>query len=104
MLEVSSHSRSTREEKPMKSLRDEMEIVNAYDLVDTYRGAAALCATTAKTVRWWSTASHGWCNWGFARPATSGGQRPCSSCASQHGRQLDPAYGGLRRVVGRRFG
>jgi len=25
----------------MKSLRDEMEIVNAYELVGTYRGAAA---------------------------------------------------------------
>jgi transposase len=35
----------------MKSLRDEMEIVNAYDLVGTYRGAAALCGTTAKTVK-----------------------------------------------------
>src|SRR5204862_8026323 len=34
-------------------------------------------------VRWWSTASQGWCNWGFARPATSGGERACSSCASQ---------------------
>jgi hypothetical protein len=27
----------------MKSLGDEMEIVNAYELVGTYRGAAALC-------------------------------------------------------------
>ena len=35
----------------MKSLRDEMEIVNAYELVGSYRGAAALCGTTAKTVR-----------------------------------------------------
>ena len=35
----------------MKSLRDEMEIVNAYELVGTYRGAAALCGTTAKTVK-----------------------------------------------------
>src|SRR2546423_14496911 len=51
MLEVSSHSRSTREGTPMKSLRDEMEIVNAYELVGTYRGAAALCGTTAKTVK-----------------------------------------------------
>ena len=40
MLEVSSHSRSTREGRPMKSLRDEMEIVNASELVGTYRGAA----------------------------------------------------------------
>src|ERR1700736_2459187 len=51
MLEVSRHSRSTREGTPMKSLRDEMEIVNAYELVGTYRGAAALCGTTAKTVK-----------------------------------------------------
>jgi len=29
----------------VKSLRDEMEIVNAYELVGTYRGAAALCGT-----------------------------------------------------------
>ena len=35
----------------MKSLRDEMEIVNAYELVGTYRAAAALCGTTAKTVK-----------------------------------------------------
>ena len=35
----------------MKCLRDEMEIVNAYELVGTYRGAAALCGTTAKTVK-----------------------------------------------------
>jgi hypothetical protein len=35
----------------MKSLRDEMEIVNAYELVGTYRGAATLCGTTAKTVK-----------------------------------------------------
>jgi hypothetical protein len=35
----------------MKSLRDEMEIVNAYELMGTYRGAAALCGTTAKTVK-----------------------------------------------------
>jgi hypothetical protein len=35
----------------MKSLRDEMEIVNAFELVGTYRGAAALSGTTAKTVK-----------------------------------------------------
>ena len=34
MLEVSSHSRPIREGRPgMKSLRDAMEIVNAYELV-----------------------------------------------------------------------
>src|SRR5438876_9438893 len=53
MLEVSSYSRSTREgtPTPMKSLRDEMEIVNAFELVGSYRGAAALSGTTAKTVK-----------------------------------------------------
>ena len=35
----------------MKSLRDRMEIVNAYAAVGTYRGAAALCGTTHKTVK-----------------------------------------------------
>ena len=35
----------------MKCLRDEMEIVNAFELVGSYRGAAALCGTTAKTVK-----------------------------------------------------
>jgi len=35
----------------MKSVRDEMEIVNADELVGTYRGAAALCGTTTKTVK-----------------------------------------------------
>ena len=35
----------------MKCLRDEMEIVNAYELDGSYRGAAALCGTTAKTVK-----------------------------------------------------
>jgi hypothetical protein len=35
----------------MKSVRDEMDIVNAYQMVGTYRGAAALCGTTHKTVK-----------------------------------------------------
>ena len=35
----------------MKTARDEMDIVNAYQAVGTYRGAAALCGTTHKTVR-----------------------------------------------------
>ena len=35
----------------MKSVRDEMEIVNAYALLGSYRGAAALCGTTHKTVK-----------------------------------------------------
>lgn len=35
----------------MKSARDEMDIINAYQTVGTYRGAAALCGTTHKTVK-----------------------------------------------------
>jgi transposase len=50
MLAVSDHS-SPGEDAQVKSLRDEMEMVNAYELVGSYRGAAALCGTTAKTVK-----------------------------------------------------
>src|ERR671927_12762 len=50
MLAVPDHS-SPGEDAQVKSLRDEMEIVNAYELVGSYRGAAALCGTTAKTVK-----------------------------------------------------
>jgi len=35
----------------VKSLRERMDIVNAYAAVGTYRGAAALCGTTHKTVK-----------------------------------------------------
>lgn len=35
----------------MKSVRECMEIVNAYALLGSYRGAAALCGTTHKTVQ-----------------------------------------------------
>ena len=35
----------------MKSARDEMDIIDAYQTVGTYRGAAALCGTTHKTVK-----------------------------------------------------
>src|SRR5438046_10471008 len=35
----------------MKSPRDHMEIVNAYELVGSYRGAAELCGTTHETVK-----------------------------------------------------
>ena len=35
----------------MKSGMEQMEIVNAYELVGSYRGAAALCGTTHKTVK-----------------------------------------------------
>ncbi len=35
----------------MKSMREEMDIVAAYQLVGTYRGAAEICGTTHKTVK-----------------------------------------------------
>jgi len=35
----------------VKTARDEMDIIDAYQTVGTYRGAAALCGTTHKTVR-----------------------------------------------------
>jgi hypothetical protein len=35
----------------MKSARDTLDIVNAYQSVGSYRGAAALCGTTPKTVK-----------------------------------------------------
>lgn len=35
----------------MKSARDQMDIVNAYAALGSYRGAAALCGTTHKTVK-----------------------------------------------------
>ena len=35
----------------MKSPREHMEIVNAYELVGSYRRAAELCGTTHKTVK-----------------------------------------------------
>lgn len=35
----------------MKSVREQMEIVDAYETVGSYRGAAALCGTTPKTVK-----------------------------------------------------
>ena len=57
----------------MKSLRDEMEIVNAYELVGTYRGTAALCGTTAKTVKralW---------QWGGGGRDCAGGDSPYSN-------------------------
>src|SRR5215212_1170635 len=51
MLEVEATAGRLGRGRPVKCLRDEMEIVNAYELVGTYRGAAALCGTTAKTVK-----------------------------------------------------
>src|SRR5947209_14274145 len=52
MLAVSKpqHKRTERG-RQVKSSRESMEIVNAYAAVGTYRGAAALCGTTHKTVK-----------------------------------------------------
>src|SRR5437868_15095731 len=44
-------STPTGEERCVKSSREQMEIVNAYELVGSYRGAAELCGTTHKTVK-----------------------------------------------------
>ncbi|GAB3487835.1 hypothetical protein GCM10027572_07790 [Flexivirga lutea] len=35
----------------MKNMREEMDIIAAYQLVGTYRGAAEICGTTHKTVK-----------------------------------------------------
>ena len=35
----------------MKSARENMDVIAAYQLVGTYRGAAAMCGTTHKTVK-----------------------------------------------------
>ena len=36
---------------PLKSARDRMDIISAYQQVGSYRGAAELCGTTHKTVK-----------------------------------------------------
>ena len=52
MLAVSKpQHRHTKGDVQMKSSRERMEIVNAYAAVGSYRGAAALCGTTHKTVK-----------------------------------------------------
>src|SRR5919202_1184139 len=48
MLVVSANQLVGRD-AGVKSVRDQMEIVNAYALLGSYRGAAALCGTTHKT-------------------------------------------------------
>ena len=35
----------------MKSARERMDVISAYREVGTYRGAAAICGTTHKTVK-----------------------------------------------------
>ena len=42
----------------MKSARERMDIVTAFEQVGTYRGAAALCGTTHKTVKKVIDANH----------------------------------------------
>ena len=52
MLAVSKpQQRHTKGDVQVKSSRERMEIVNAYAAVGSYRGAAALCGTTHKTVK-----------------------------------------------------
>src|ERR687886_3065140 len=45
------HHHPTEGAEPLKSPRERMDIVAAYEQVGTYRGAAALCGTTHKTVK-----------------------------------------------------
>ena len=35
----------------MKNMREELDIITAYNMVGTYRGAADICGTTHKTVK-----------------------------------------------------
>ena len=35
----------------MKNMREELDIITAYENVGTYRGAAQVCGTTHKTVK-----------------------------------------------------
>src|SRR5215212_10275427 len=51
MVMVCKSIPSVRRRRPVKSAREAMEIVNAYEAVGSYRGAAALCGTTPKTVK-----------------------------------------------------
>ena len=51
MLELCNDQYAEGRGRSVKSPREHMEIVNAYALVGSYRGAAALCGTTHKTVK-----------------------------------------------------
>ena len=44
-------SHRTVQGAPLKSARERMDIISAYQQVGSYRGAAALSGTTAKTVK-----------------------------------------------------
>lgn len=58
MLELCKNQFAEGRGRHMKSPREQMEIVNAYELVGSYRGAAALCGTTHKTVKRIMTRRH----------------------------------------------
>src|SRR5438132_2260141 len=51
LVVVQAPAPRTERGRPVKSSRERMEIVNAYVAVGSYRGAAALCGTTHKTVK-----------------------------------------------------
>src|SRR6266851_742460 len=51
LMVVQAPAPRTERGRPVKSSRERMEIVNAYAAVGSYRGAAALCGTTHKTVK-----------------------------------------------------
>src|SRR2546425_10624803 len=51
MVELCNNQYADGRGRSLKSLREHMEIVNAYELVGSYRGAAELCGTTHKTVK-----------------------------------------------------
>jgi len=48
---VTSQLTTTTQEPPLKSARERMDVISAYRDVGTYRGAAAICGTTHKSVK-----------------------------------------------------
>ena len=44
-------SHRTAQGAPLKNMREELDIITAYETVGTYRGAADICGTTHKTVK-----------------------------------------------------
>ena len=46
-----NQSPSTTQGIPLKNAKERMDVIAAYRDVGTYRGAAAICGTTHKTVR-----------------------------------------------------
>ncbi len=49
--ELNPSTGPTQGTTPLKSARERLDIVTAFEQVGTYRGAAALCGTTHKTVK-----------------------------------------------------